>query len=66
MVSDEDDEPTDTTSECPGAGQRWRAGTGAPICPACRRGPRGLGVAVPTRRAGRFTGLVPAHQRRTR
>lgn len=51
---------------CPGSGQRWRSGTGTPICPACHRGPRSLGVKPPILRRGRWTGAVVRHERRTR
>ncbi len=50
---------------CPGSGRRWGSGTGAPICPVCHLGPRGLGVTPPVRRRGRWTGNAPQHRRRT-
>jgi hypothetical protein len=52
---------------CRGSGARWGSGTGQPICPVCHRGPRSLGVNIPTpaRYRGGWGGLVPEHERRT-
>lgn len=46
---------------CPGSGHKWGSGTGIPICPTCKRGPRGLGVKPPILRMGKWTGRVPTH-----
>lgn len=51
--------PDLTTTQCSGAGGKWR--TGAPICPVCHRGYRSLGI---TSRPRIGQGSIPPHTMR--
>lgn len=50
---------------CPGSGWPWiPLPGGLPVCPACRRGPKGIGVPRPRRGRGRkFKDRIPQHTR---